>query len=156
MFTVLRDTREKKPHIWEPSDTCAGTIVKKLYPGDYTLEGFENVLAIERKASTGEFAVNISEKRFQKEIDALSVLPHPYLLLEFSMSDILSFPENSGIPTKLWPKLKCNSNYILSKIFTYQMKYNIRVLLCDNRENCWYIMNRIFNRFYENKEKYLL
>jgi len=155
MFTVIRDTREKKPHIWEPSDTCEGTIIKKIYPGDYTIDGFENTLAIERKASTGELAANISQKRFQKEMEFMGTIPHTYLLLEFSMTDVLNFPQNSNIPEKLWPKLRCNGNYILSKLFAYEMYYGIRVLFCDNRENAWHVMNRLFIGFDKNREKFL-
>ena len=52
---IIIDTREQKP--WEfPGHTTA---VQKLDTGDYSVEGLEDILCIERKQNTSEFAKNI-------------------------------------------------------------------------------------------------
>ena len=150
-FTVKKDTREKEGYYWTESDFCTGYIEEKLDYGDYTLIGFEDVLSVERKASTAELAKNVHEARFERELNKLSKFKYSYLLLEFSLSDILNFPLNSGIPNKKWKYLKVTGQYLLRKLSEYQVKYDIKILFCDNKKNAWIMLNSIFKRVYETR-----
>lgn len=123
-YKIIVDSREKNPWIFENS------ITRKLDVADYSLEGFEDTLAIERKASTAEFARNICEPRFIKVLEKLSDIEYGFLILEFNMDDILSFPRNSGIPPKSWSSVHINPYFILKTFLEYQICYNFKVLLC--------------------------
>lgn len=128
-YSVIRDTQEKKNYWDFPfSSLCNGTISKSLPTGDYTLVGYEDILSIERKQSTGEFATNINEARFFRELDRLEEFAHPFLILEFDYDDVLSFPANSGIPKKFWPKLKVTPNFMVKKLTEIDLNYKVKII----------------------------
>ena len=113
-FKVIKDTREKKGHGWwfEEDAYCIGTDVSKVDIGDYTIEGMEHILSIERKESVSEFAGNCGEKRFHRELEKLATFPYAFLLFEFNWSDIERYPHGSGIPQKVWPSLRIKGKYM--------------------------------------------
>jgi hypothetical protein len=58
------------------------------------------------------------------------------MVLEFTMDDIISFPNNSGIPKDKWPDLKISSFFMLKRFIEFQMKYNTRIILAgDHGQN---------------------
>ena len=71
-YIVLRDTREKNGWDFSSQDKCMAVKDWGLKTGDYTARGLEKSLVIERKASTGELAMNLGQKRkpFEAEMDA--------------------------------------------------------------------------------------
>ncbi len=64
-FNIIVDTREQQPWNFK----TYGTVSQKLDTGDYSIEGLENLVAIERKKSVNEFATNITEKRFKDWVE---------------------------------------------------------------------------------------
>lgn len=129
---VYRDSRENENGNgwWFPESTiCAGTIVKGLKTGDYTLEGFENDFVIERKSGTAEIAQNINEGRFIRELERLEEFKYPFLIAECTWDDVLAFPAQSGIPQRVWPKLRVKNTFILRRLLEYQLKYKTRIIL---------------------------
>ena len=133
-YTVLRDQQEKA-NVWSfsPTELCRGTEETHLKTGDYTLAGYEDIFTIERKASTGEFATNINEARFSRELVRLDGLKHSFLIFEFTLDDVYSFPFNSGIPAKIWPKLRVTSNYMLKRIIEIETNHNVKVIFAGDR-----------------------
>lgn len=101
-FTIIIDTREQQP--WDFSQYA--TAVQKLDSGDYSIEGMEEIVSIERKKSVNEFANNITEKRFKDWVERLSKVEFPFILLEFNLQDILHYPVGSGVPKHMWNKIK--------------------------------------------------
>lgn len=99
-YTVIRDTREKDQQGWSfaPSKNCAGTIDGALPTGDYTIEGYEELIVVERKGSIAEFAGDLFDARFLAELDRMRAFRHAFLVLEFGMDDVLAWPGSSGIP----------------------------------------------------------
>ena len=74
-LNIIIDSREQKP--WEfPGHTTA---VAKLDTGDYSVKGLEDILCIERKQNTSEFAKNIIEKRYDDWTERMS--KYKYCLL---------------------------------------------------------------------------
>lgn len=133
-YTVLRDTREQRGWIFPQSGRCQGTEVVTLRTGDYGLKGYEDLFVIERKGGTAEFATNIFEKRFTRELDRLDEFKHAYLFLEFEFDDICIFPVNSGIPTARWNKLKVTPQLFMAKLHEIQIAHpSLRVCLVGRR-----------------------
>ena len=101
-YVILKYTREKNGWNFESSDRCLAVANWGLKTGDYTAKGLEKELVIERKASTGELAMNLGKKRkaFEAEIVRMSKFRWKYVIMEFSIDDLMNFPENSGIPKK--------------------------------------------------------
>lgn len=128
-YTVLRDKQEKNNYWDFPfSSLCNGTEWKALPTGDYTLVGYEDIFTIERKWSTGEIAGNINEARFFRELERMDAFPHSFLILEFNYEDMFTFPANSGIPKKYWPKLKVTPNYLVKKMTEIDLNYKTKII----------------------------
>jgi hypothetical protein len=148
-YLILRDSREKPGQGWEfdPSDTCLGTEVRALKTGDYSLEGYESVLAVERKRSTGEIATNLFEDRFWRELDRLEAFPLPFLVCEFTMDDLLSFPKNSGIPPGRWRFLKVRAPLLLKRFVEMTSRHKTKVILAGKHGKA--VASSIFKRVVE-------
>jgi len=129
IIDVVVDTREQTEFIL-PHDNWVDFHIhhEALKTGDYSIKGLETAFAIERKASTSEIANNFFEDRFENVLQRLSVLPYKFLICEFTLRDILSFPINSGIPKWRWKSLKVTGNFLLKKMTELQIDYGIQVL----------------------------
>ena len=90
-YTVIRDTREREGYHFSKFDKCQGMVVRKLDTGDYTLLGLEDKICIERKGCVEEVAINFGKKKkqFLAEIERMKEFPHKFILLEFSLEDLL-------------------------------------------------------------------
>lgn len=124
-YTVVRDTREKEGQGWEFPGTvaCAGTVREALPTGDYTLKGFESVFTIDRKGAVSEFATNVFEERFERELARMATFELAVVLLEFELSDIVNYPRTSGIPKCRWKRLRVNGSSYLRRFWELQLKY---------------------------------
>jgi len=134
--TVIVDSKEKNP--WDLESYGFSCIRKGLKFGDYAIEGHEDLICIERKASTGEISQNLGsqrarfEKEFQKMNDA--GVKNKYLLLEFDSDKFFKFPEDSGIPRKKWQYLKINGQYMFSSLLSLCGRYGVNIIYSPNRE----------------------
>lgn len=147
-YKAIKDTREKNGWDFEVFESCRAMEISCLKTGDYTIEGYEHILCIERKASTAEVANNlgVNKKRFDAEMERISKYPQPFLILEFSMSDLLDFPRNSGIPVKKWSSIKITGKYLLKTLLEYQVLYNVKILFCDDKDQAEEVCDSIFKR----------
>ncbi len=128
-YRVIRDTREQLGWDFSVSSACEEQIEQTLPTGDYTLVGYEKLFVIERKGTSGEFARNIVQDRFDREMKRLEAFPHAFIVCEFDMLDIQNFPQNSGIPQKHWPKLRVTPQFFLMRFWELQLKYHTRIVL---------------------------
>lgn len=147
-YTVISDSREKNGYTFPANDHCDGTIVKGLKTGDYSLVGFEDSFAIERKGGVAEFSGNLTDPRFFRELERFDSIRHGFLVLEFYLDDIMMFPATSGIPKNKLQYIKVTPNFLLMKTMEIQVKYNIKTLFVGP-----YFMNvsqSLFKRIVEN------
>ena len=112
-FTIIIDTREQQPWTFSSYVTAS----QKLDTGDYSIEGLEHLLCIERKKSASEFANNIIESRFKDVIMRMSNMKYSFLLLEFDLEDLLVYPIGSTVPKKMWDKIKISPAFLVKNIF---------------------------------------
>lgn len=115
--------------------------------GDYLVEGLEDILCIERKRNTGEISMNLGSKwkPFEAELNRMLEFKHKYILCEFSLDDIDTFPVNSGIPRKRWKYLRMSSNFIKKRFFEETEKRNIEVIFAGSKERAEEYMADIIN-----------
>ena len=130
-FTIIIDTREQKPWLF----STQASISNKLDTGDYSIEGYQHLLAIERKRNVAEIANNITEKRFVDVVSRLSSMKYSFLLLEFDLDDVMRYPIGSDIPKRLWDKIKISPAYILKHLIDLQLDHNIKIIFCGNSSN---------------------
>jgi ERCC4-type nuclease len=150
-YTVLKDTREQQGWVFTKSANCNGTVETTLPTGDYTLEEYKSELCIEHKGSSGEFARNIVENRFVEELKRMQEIEYPFIVLEFTMSDIIHFPRNSGIPPALWPKLRISPFFLLKKFMEFQYQYKAKIILAGSHGKD--VASSIFKRMIEYGSK---
>lgn len=151
-YTIIKDTREKEGYYFNPYENCRGVIDQKLDTGDYTIMGLEDKLCIERKASVAELAINLGKDkyRFMREIERMQNFPFKFIILEFSLEDLMNFPNGSDIPEEKWSSMRITNKYILKMLIEFQMYNNIHVLFCGNRKNAKLAVNSILKRVNEH------
>lgn len=147
-FTIIVDTREQQPWTFKNRAT-ANT---KLDTGDYSIKGLEHLVAIERKKNVSEIATNIVEPRFKDVIERLSSIKYGFILLEFSLRDLLIFPVGSNIPKHKWKSIKITPNFLLKNITDWEIEHNIKVFFCGSSSSAENLAGYLLKKIY-NKEK---
>lgn len=149
-FNIIIDTREQKP--WDFNDNFNITKAK-LDTGDYSIDGLEKFLCIERKSSVNEVSNNITEKRFKDVLERMGDYQHRHMLFEFDLVDILNFPRNSGIPQRLWKNLRITPLYLLKFITEINTIYGVHTHFCGNRNNAQALAVSIMKRVNEEHNR---
>lgn len=101
--TILVDTREQRPYAFEGRPM----MIRKLDIGDYTLQGFEDQFAVERKELGDFISCMINKKdcenrdRFERELErASNKLRRLWILVETTPEDIKKGTFRSQIRVK--------------------------------------------------------
>jgi ERCC4-type nuclease len=128
---VIIDTREQTPHLFEVEEKkkngvkLDGYEIRGLKTGDYSLEGYEDVFVIERKAGIAELFGNLTGKdnreRFLREMDRLKEFRHKYILVETSINkDLLSL----SIPQQ---RFSVPGSKIMRDLIEIEDKYGVKI-----------------------------
>lgn len=129
--TLIIDTREQKPLNITSGKIFEEIVRGKLDTGDYSIVGLESILCIERKGEVSEFAQNIFQERFIKELERTTLYKYVFVLFEFDMYDLLLFPKN--LPLKVQKKIHYNGKFVLKKLIELQTTFpNIHFMFCGN------------------------
>lgn len=97
MRSIVIDTREKKPYDFPNS------ITRKLPTGDYSLDGLEELVCIERKSladwvnTLKVFVSNKGNNRVADEFRRMIMMPCAYVVLETSIEEILTGNYDGGM-----------------------------------------------------------
>jgi ERCC4-type nuclease len=148
-FRIIVDTREQQPWSFEDYSTS----IAKLDTGDYSIEGLEDTICIERKKSVSEVANNITESRFKDVINRLKEIKYPFVLLEFDLYDVLRYPVGSNVPKRMWSKIRISPAFIMKNILDLELKHNIHVIFCGDEVNASKLAGMIFKRMYYHISK---
>lgn len=150
-FTVIKDTREQEGYFFSKFNTCAGMIEHKLDTGDYSIQGMEDKICIERKGCVEELAQNLGSKKttFMKEIERMEPFPHKYLVLEFSLEELIKFPKETRIPIKNKSAVKITGRYMLKCLIEFEIYNDIHILFCGDKKNAFLAVSSIFKRINE-------
>lgn len=144
MFEVIKDTREQQG--WE----FHGMSVETLKTGDYTLRGYEDVLAIERKGCISELASNLSTKwtTFEKELVRLEDFPHPFIICEFTLDDLMMFPHGSGIPKYRWSSMRIRAPFLLKRLLEIEVRFKVKIIFAGKHGK--EVVSSLFKRIVES------
>lgn len=109
---VLVDTREQEPfplHANHPN-WIGGERCVALKTGDYTVEGMEHLLRLERKSLADLVACTVTyRERFVAACDRLARFPHKAILIEATLEGIKGGFERFGIPSLVHPNAVCGT-----------------------------------------------
>lgn len=150
-FTVIKDTREQDGYFFSKFNTCAGMVEHKLDTGDYSIAGLEDKICVERKGCVEELAQNLGSKKetFLREIERMESFPHKYLVLEFSLEELLKFPQETRIPIKNKASVKITGKYMLKCLMEFGLYNNIHVLFCGDKRTAFLAVSSMFKRINE-------
>ena len=120
---IIIDTREQEPYEFDPE----AVEVKRqaLSAGDYSLDGFEDQVCIERKSLLDYVQSVIKQRdRFLKEVKKLSETPHCCIVVECDLSDIMGKRYRSG----------AHPNSVLGATLSLMIDHEVPVCFCSDRQ----------------------
>lgn len=133
---VIVDTREQEPYAFEPGRVA--TVRRALAAGDYSLDGFETQVAVERK--TLEDYVNSvihARERFMREVETLATYGFACIAVEATFDDVVAHRYRSGV----------RPHAVIGGTMAILVDYNVPVIFCGDRQLacrfvedllCWY------------------
>ena len=133
-LTIVIDTREQLPYAFESSMT------KTLKSGDYSILGLEDKVAVERKTKEDAYgSCGARRVRFEKEMVRLSKFDYAAVVIEASLSSLLTPPSY----TKVRPLVVVNS------FVSWSVKYGVYVFFASNREYGRNLVQLILQKYWK-------
>jgi ERCC4-type nuclease len=135
---IIIDTREQDPYKFSNFPDVE-TISQKLDTGDYSLEGFECIITVERK-SLSDFLGSITSgrERFEREVERMSLLKHKFIVVESKIDKTIEYAKT---------KTLIHSNMILGTIAGWTLKYNVPFIFLSNRLDCQFFIHSFFKQY---------
>jgi len=134
---LVIDTREKTPWDFSYDDAFERVVYRKLDSGDYSIEGMENIIVVERKASVDELYNNFlkeKKRRIYAEFERLENHPFKFLVVEATCEDIMNphqYYVNKKKINKQSPKMPVA--VVASNLTRLMLEYNAQVIFGGNR-----------------------
>jgi hypothetical protein len=155
---IIADTREKKP--WNFGFFGMEQITKKVETGDYTVQGFEDKISVDRKQNVSELYQNLFKEypRFKREMERMEGM-EAYILCEFPYSHILTFPDTMPLvwcakaKKKVPMKLRFTSQHIIDRVEAITKRHGVIFLYNDTRREAESQAFKILKEFYEKTQE---
>ena len=122
-ITIIADTREQLPYAFE--SRWAVTVRRALPAGDYSVEGLESSIAVERK-TLEDFVHSVirDRDRFKKELAKLSEYPHACVVVEAGLTDVLLVRYSSG----------AHPHSVFGAVVSICIDHGVPVYFCGDRQ----------------------
>jgi DNA excision repair protein ERCC-4 len=153
-FTVVIDTREQDPYTF--GGLCADAkdqrrplevrqVVRGIPTGDYSIEGYEEQVAVERKSLADLFrTVGGGRRRFERELGRLCELDIAFVMVEGTWEDVLLRPPEHS---ELSPKA------VERSVIAWQQRCpNVHWWTCNDRHQAEAFTFRILERFWKERQ----
>jgi ERCC4-type nuclease len=142
---IVQDSRETLPYDFArfPDVVCE---VGVLETGDYSLPGFTDRIAIERKTVDDLIGcLSQDRERFQKELSRARNFEHFAVVIEASLPPIMAGRYRS----------RMNSNSVLQSIAAFSIRYGTPFLFCGDRPGGEYMTYSLLSKYaYEITRRY--
>jgi DNA excision repair protein ERCC-4 len=121
--TIIIDTREQAPYSFDPR--LAATVRRALPAGDYSVEGLEERVAVERK-SRDDFVSTVihGRERFRNELRKLAGYRTACVVVEAGVLDVLLHRYRGD----------AHPNAVLGSALSIILDFRIPVFFCSNRQ----------------------
>jgi DNA excision repair protein ERCC-4 len=140
---ILTDTREQLPYLFEKYPVKNEPAA--LAVGDYSLAGFQDRIAIERKSLNDLIGclTGSNRTRFEKELARAGSFERFAVIIESDIQDISAGRYTSNM----------KPHAALQSITAFFIRYGIPFLFCGNRDGAEYITYSILQKYYYEIEK---
>lgn len=119
-LTIIVDTREQRPLEFKSAKTIPGT----LHEGDYSLEGYEKKVSIERKSLSDLLgSLGRNRDRFFQEVLRLEPYQFSAIVIE---SDLATIKKGNWVYADIHP------NSVIGTLQAISVRYGIPVFFCGN------------------------
>lgn len=157
-YSVIIDTREQSPYAFVGlhADARQGgrplsipLVMRTLRSGDYSLEGHENEVAVERKSLADFFnTIGQGRKRFERELDRLDEMAThgaAFVVVEASWHTILTSPPERS---QLRPKV------VYRSVIAWQQRFvRVHWWMVEGRRLAEVTTLRILERFWRDRHR---
>lgn len=134
---VVIDTREQQPYAFDPAHVT--TVRRALPAGDYSLEGYESAMAIERKSLEDFVASAITHReRFGRELRVLSEFDLGCIVVEGSLEDVLSHRYRSG----------AHESSVFGAALSIIVDHRVAVFFCGDRQIACHFVEGLLCRYH--------
>lgn len=141
---ILCDTREQRPFSF---GRHPGTIVERatLSTGDYSLDGLQDHVALERKELNDLISCLLppNRARFERELCRAQSLEYFAVLIEASMADVRDHRYTS----------RMTPHSVLQSIAAFSVRYRVPFIWCGNRAGTEYMTFSLLSKFAAETEK---
>ena len=152
MPRIVVDTREQQPYGFE-NITIKGKEVrtyeiirKALKSGDYSLEGLEQLISIERKSKEDAYnSLGCGRARLREEMQRLLSCRFSAIVIECSLKSFLSPP----------PYSQLNPKSAINTLNSWAIQYRVHVHFCGSRKSAMAMTLSYLRHFWRlyNEEK---
>ncbi len=135
---IVVDTREKKPYRF------SGAIKKPLKVGDYSIEGYEDKVAIERKSLQDwvQCCIGKNRERLEREIERSKSLNFFAIIIESDVESIWK--------ARLWSKIPRSA--IINTAIAWQVKHDIPIIFVSRRSDGKRAVETLLKSYLKYKE----
>ena len=141
-FTIIIDTNEQLPYDFKSIKPQPMTERKKLKTGDYSVQGLESLITVERKTLVDLFgSLGNGRKRFEKEFQRMSEMKYAVLMIENDYKTMFGNPPSHSM---IAPKK------IFRSLLAWSQRYNVHVWPMWNRGAAEKVTYLILKRFYDD------
>lgn len=148
---VVIDTREQRPFAFVGLRGLKSlgsplmvidTVRSTLKSGDYSLEGYESQVSIERKSVADLYGTLAKGRaRFERELARLSAMAFACVVVEGEWSELLAYPERIGG--------RVSASSIFRSVLAWQQRFRgVQWLTLPTREHAEAATFRMLERFY--------
>jgi len=131
---IVIDTREQLPYRFERS------VVKKLDQGDYSIEGLEHLVAVERKSKVDAYGtIGRGRERFERELERLAHLEYAAIVIECSLPDFLEPP----------PQSRLHPRAAVCSLLAWSVKYGVHVFFAGDRRHAQAVTFKLLEKFHK-------
>jgi ERCC4-type nuclease len=147
-FPIYEDSREQQGWTFSKSKIITDIEQRKLFVGDYTIQGLEDRFTIERKGTTSEIANNFTEKRWPDFLERMQSLKYRFIVCEFDLATVLDFPYGSGIPARKMEYIRITPSFLMSCIYKIEVDLKIPFIFAGSRAGAEAVAENLMKRVY--------
>ncbi len=136
---IVIDTREQLPYEFNYL-----TVVKTLKVGDYSVEGMEMDVVVERKTKADIYgSVTSGRERFEREMVRLQQIKYAALVIESDLNGLLEAPPFSRVSPAV----------VVNTLVSWSIKYAVNIWLADNRQLAQQLTFRLLEKAWQAREE---
>jgi len=141
---IIIDSRETRPLAFRASGTLEGTEIRKLDVGDYSIAGFEDKIAVERKDPNDLFGtLGKSHNRFKRELERAKSLDYFAIVVDCSFSNI----RDKTFEGAHWSQMR--GDVIIQILSTLELKYGFPVHYCKDRNESASLIRNLLKAYWK-------